>query len=67
MIAFAGVIPLLIAVLASTTLASADAHHYGDFLYNHPIVGIAVLCLLALFTLFGLFEVARLSILLAAR
>jgi hypothetical protein len=31
MIAFAGVIPLLIAVLASTTLASADAHHYGDF------------------------------------
>ena len=31
MVAFARVIPLLIAVLAGMTLASADAHLYGDF------------------------------------
>jgi serine/threonine-protein kinase len=56
-----------IPVVCPCTGAKRFAHHYGDFLNNHPILGIAVLCLLGLFTLFGLFEVARLGVLLAAR
>jgi serine/threonine-protein kinase len=57
-----------IPIVCPCTGAKRFAHRYGDFLNDHPIFGIALLCLLGLFTLFGFIEAARHGVgLLSAR
>lgn len=51
-----------IPVVCPCTGAKRFAHRYGDFLNDRPIIGIAILCLLALFMLFGVFELGRLGL-----
>jgi serine/threonine-protein kinase len=48
-----------IPVVCPCTGAKRFAHYYGDFLNDHPNIGIAILCLLAIFTVFGLVEAVR--------
>jgi len=48
----------LIPVVCPCTGVKRAASHYGNFLNNHPIVGIALLVILGLITLFGLVSAA---------
>ncbi len=51
-----------IPIVCPCTGAKRMAHHYGDFLNRRPIIGIVIMCLLGLFTLFGIIEMFRLGI-----
>ncbi len=51
-----------IPVVCPCTGVKRFAHHYGDFLNHHPIIGLALMAVALLFTLFGLFEGVRLGL-----
>ena len=51
-----------IPVVCPCTGVKRFAHHYGDFLNAHPNVGIAIVCIAVLLTMFGLFEVVRFGV-----
>jgi serine/threonine-protein kinase len=50
----------LIPVVCPCTGVKRFAHHYGDLLNSHPIVGLTILGLAGVFTLLGLFYLAKL-------
>ena len=52
----------MIPVVCPCTGVKRFANIYGQFLNVHPIWGIAILCLVALFTLFGLATAAILLV-----
>jgi serine/threonine-protein kinase len=51
-----------IPIVCPCTGAKRFAHYYGDFLNDHPIAGIVILCLLGIFTVFGVLEAVRQTI-----
>jgi serine/threonine protein kinase len=50
----------LIPVVCPCTGIKRAANSYGDFMNAHPILAVVGVCLVALFTMFGLFELVRL-------